>query len=270
MENLQENENDKREHYANYSSYYGATTALIFCSIFFLIITIDSTLCDNTIKIIHYIVYFVIFIIGAIYSRIYYKRCDEKKYAKRLLYGGVTLCLVCSYFAFNYFIRFGEVYKENACIIAQGRKFNKFLFKSGGVIEIYDYKLYDKVDVGGIVSITLQKGIFGAPVYVSYDTISLSDSTKIYSMKIDETKSYYDNGLLCEEAGAYYVAHNYYELSWEKGKNGYALWRLGRLYEDGLGVNKNYIYALKLYNQAIENNCSIANKDAQRIRRIIY
>ena len=281
MENLQENENNdnnknKIKDKLKYILYNVVAIIFIFTSIFSISLVLDLTVCDNLIKTIHIIVYFVFLIAGVICARFLYISLEKLKYARFTMYFGLTLYLICSYFAFNFFIRIGEEYKENACIIEQninsrGGRYNKLLFKSGGVIEINDYELYDKVDVGGIVSVTLQKGVFGTPVCSFFDDniITISDSSKIYSMRIDKSKSYYDNGLLCEEAGAYNVAHKYYNLSWEKGKNGYALWRLGRFYEEGLGVEKNLLTAYNMYFGALNNDCKIARKDANRVKGIL-
>lgn len=275
MEEFQKKDTKRKYSIKSYLIAFFAMLILIF-SLYALEFLQDETLCSEILKTTHKVIYWSVLVIGAILFKIYYyksKSFNEFKYYAAFMIYAVIACLVNSLFIFNYFFLEDDEYKEKACIIEQtikgrgsGTLYSELLFKDGSVAVIGDNYFLDRVYVGGVISVTLQKGLFGYPVVVDYDTIAVSDNSEIYSMKIDDSKSYYDNALLCDEAESYAVAHKYYKLSYEKGKNGYALWRIGRLYEEGLGVEKNLLTAYDMYMDAIYNGCKQARKDAKRVK----
>lgn len=77
----------------------------------------------------------------------------------------------------NYFFREGKPYKVYAKIIKQYRsgrggtsRQNKIQFNNGKVSTINDSEIYNNFKKGDSICITLQKGLWGTPVIVDYET----------------------------------------------------------------------------------------------------
>ncbi|MBF0472455.1 MAG: caspase family protein [Nitrospirae bacterium] len=94
-----------------------------------------------------------------------------------------------------------------------------------------------------------------APSYKNDDEIR--DSNDTYNEGITDAASQYSRGVLAEFHHEYNKAFKWFKLSADQGNAG-AIFRLGKLYQDGLGVKKNLSKAISLFVES----CKSGNADA--------